>query len=249
MQRSNSRDTPIDNWVRLDRAISLAQTNLGMSDDEYRPQMREWAKAAMENMGLFYISTSEADIEISAGGKFKKPCGFMAPIKIQLTGLSGSISYPSGCIVPTFNPFYRGCSACINSTNHNATTVNISESRDYFQVTPAATAGTMHLVYYSYPSDEDGNVMVPRYAYEAIAAYLELNMLKVRQRREGYRMIPNSMISEARQTWMMARKKAKARKNTPSAAAMPATAATWNVMATPTRQLLKHRLNPLIESL
>jgi len=244
------KDSPMPSWVPLDRAISLAQSQLGMDGDEYRHLMREEAKVAMDKLGLFYIAKKSETIKASAGGRFRKPCDYMSPLSLQLRGLDGSAQFPSGCVTPTFDPWVDGCTTCDN-VSHRGTcaTVNVTELKDYFEVRPKPTTGYLDLIYYAYPSDEDGRMLVPLYAYLAVSNYCEWQGLKRRQRREGYRMVPNSMVLSAKAEWNENAREAKGRKNTPNPAEMPGVAATWAVMSPSIRGLMQHRIKPLLNNI
>lgn len=243
------QDDPIPNWVTLDRAISLAQSELGMDGDEYRHLMREWAKVAMDQIGLFHISRQTKTIEVSAGGRFNKPCGFIAPLSIQLRGLDGSTEFPSGCITPTFDPWIGGCTTCENTTARGTcATVRVTEAKDFFQVQPKPTSGYMDLIYWAYMTDSEGRMLIPRYAYDAISAHIQWKAMKVRQRREGYRMIPRGDVEAARRDWLLACRAAKGRKNTPNPAQMPTVAGSWLMMSPNIRGLLQHRIEPFLQN-
>lgn len=222
-------------WPTLDTIVSLAQANLGMTSDEYRIVMRKHGKIAMSHLGLFFISTKTACLEIGSDGLAKKPCDFLAPLKIRVS-VGGANN-----AVPNYQPWVSDGVGCESNTGCH---IIVGENEHFFFVNPAEV-GTMNIVYYALLSNSKGEILVPEYAEEAVSAYIEMRAMVIRQRREGYRMIPNSMIQDSRMVWAEASRVARSRKNTPKPGEEAGIAGTWLTMQPDIWPLVANRVNNL----
>jgi len=223
------------NWPTLNQVVSRAQSNLGMTSDEQRVVMRKNAKVIMEKMGLFYLTTQETCLDIGSDGIAKKPAGFLAPLwmRVSVAGANHAI--------PNYQPWVSDNCGCETNPGCHIT---VGENDCFFFVDPAEE-GKLYLRYYSYPCDDSGEILVPLYAEDAIAAGIEAKQLVIRQRREGYRMIPNSMIQDARQQYEKLFREAVSRKNTPKPGEEGGIAGVWLTMQPQIYRQLSSRINTL----
>lgn len=205
-------------YISIEEVVSSAQVSIGLDHDEYRPMFRQWAYDAQRSIGLTFL-----DQEIEVGDikdlEFKKPCGYVAPIRIEL--MDGN-----DCIIPRYNASLDKCNCCDNTCS--TCVIEIGENKTHFYISSdGARYGKYKIKYWKLPVDDDNQPLIPENNLRAVVAYIEYMWLK-RERNRDLRRYTLSDVQYAKQEWRNLKGQAVGNQNMPHKLVFEEAMRKWN---------------------
>lgn len=198
-------------FTSIDEIVSVAQSNLGMSEPDRNPIMRHWGYEAQRHIGLYHVNEKK-EVKNITDLSFDMPCDMVIPIEVKLGDECECESSPNECNKCSFI-FYKQERFCPDEHSHN---LNMSMSDGKFHLSSNADEHKKATVrYLALPLDDNLMPLIPEYNTRAVTSYIEYMYIK-QQRRRNPREIPLSEIQMADTHWLRLKRDAIRNKNSTS---------------------------------